>query len=128
MEYRPQFLTAPTPEGYVDEEFEYYFDSTNVPGLAALSPGESINKIVLQLQSDSEFIWRAIQISGNTGPLQIRFYDPFSNELAACVLECDNYLSGTLQGGQPIGRLPVVFEPEIRCPASGFLMVDILIL
>ena len=126
--YRPQFITDPTPAGFVDEEFEYYFDSNNTPGLQALSPGQQVNKVVLQLQPDAEFIWRAIQISGNTGPLCLRFYDPFGNELTAVQVEADRAYSAALQGADPIGRLPVVFEPEVHCPASGFLEVDILIL
>jgi hypothetical protein len=126
--YRPQYVTAPTPSGFVDEEFEYYFDSENTPGLQALSSGQSVNRVVLQLQQDAEFIWREIQISGNTGPLCIRFYDPFGNELSAVTVECDRAYGATLNAGEPVGRLPVVFEPEIRCPAGGFLQVDILIL
>jgi len=126
--YRPQFVTEPTPEGFVDEEFEYYFDSVNTPGLQAILPGQQINKVVLPLQPDCEFIWRAIQISGDTGPLCLRFYDPFGNELSAVQVENDRSYAGSLQGANPIGRLPVVFEPAIRCPRGGFLEVDILIL
>lgn len=128
MLYVPQYAPSPAPPGFRDEEFEYYFDTQNTPGLKALSSGQSANKIVLQLQADAEFIWRAVQISGNTGPLQIRFYDPYSNELTAVTVEADRAYSATENGNPPIGRLPVVFEPEIRCPASGFLMVDILVL
>lgn len=126
--YRPQYITPPTPEGFQDEEFEYFFDSINTPGLAALVSGQSVNKIALQFQNDAEFIWRGVQISGNTGPLQLRFYDPFGNELSAVTVECDRAYSGTLNGGAPMGRLPVPLEPEIRVPPSGFLMVDILVL
>jgi hypothetical protein len=127
LPYRPQFLYPPTPPGFKDEEFEYYFDANNTPGLAALSVGQSVNKIILQLQQDSEFIWRAIQISGNTGPLCIKFYDPFGNELSAVTVECDTAYNATLQAQNPIGRLPVTFEPAIECPGGGFLEVDIFI-
>jgi hypothetical protein len=126
--YVPQFARESTPEGFVDEEFEYYYDSTNTPGLSALLPGSVVNKVQLPLQPDSEFIWRAIQISGDTGPLCLRFYDPFGNELSAVVVENDRSYSAFLQGPNPIGRLPVVFEPEIRCPRGGFLQLDIQIL
>ena len=122
MPYRPQYAVEPTPPGFQDEEFAYNFV------LPSLSAGQSINKQTLQFQQDAEFICRGIQLSGNTGPLQIRFYDPFGNELAAAVLEADLQLSGTLQSGAPIGRLPVVFEPEIRVPAGGFLQVDLEVL
>ena len=128
MSYRPQYAMPPTPPGFRDEEFEYYFDSTNTPGLQPLVSGQKLNKVTLQLQQDAEFIWRAIEISGNTGPLQIRFYDPFSNELSAVTIECDRAYGATLNASEPVGRLPVVFEPPITCPAGGFLQVDILIL
>jgi hypothetical protein len=126
--YRPQYVTSPTPPGFKDEEFEYYFDSENTPGLIPLQAGQSVNKVVLQLQQDSEFIWRAIELSGNTGPLCVKFYDPFGNELSAVTVEADTTYDATLQAENPVGRLPVVFEPEIRCPAGGFLEVDVFIL
>ena len=128
MSYRPQFVTAATPPGFVDEEFEYYFDQSNTPGLTPLAGGQSVNKLPLQLQTDSEFVLRALEISGNTGPLCIRLYDPFGNELSAVTVECDTAYDATLQAGNPIGRLPVPFEPEARCPAGGFLQIDILVL
>ena len=118
----------PTPPGFVDEEFEYYFDTSNTPGLAPLSTGNGIAKVTLQLQQDAEYLWRALEISGNTGPLCIRFYDPFGNELTAVTVECDRAYGSTLNAANPVGRLPVVFEPPITCPAGGFLQVDILVL
>lgn len=128
MTYIPQFLRDPTPEGFVDEEFEYYFYPGNTSGLIPITSGSSINKLTLQLQQDEEFIWRAWQLSGNTGPLCVRFYDPFGNELSAVQLEADTCYDSTLGAPNPIGRLPVPFEPEIRCPPGGFLQVDLLVL
>jgi hypothetical protein len=52
----------------------------------------------------------------------------FGNQLSAVQLECDRAYSATENGPNPIGRLPVVFEPEVHCPAGGFLQVDILVL
>lgn len=138
LPYIPQYITEPTPPGFRDEEFEYYFDSNNTPGLAALStPGQTANKITLQLQQDAEFIWHALEISSlrylrelpaNTGPLCVRFYDPFGNELTSVQVEVDRAFGATLNTAFPIGRLPVVFEPPIRCPAGGFLQIDLLLL
>lgn len=125
MPYVPQYVTPPTPPGFVDEEFEYYFDSQDTPALAPPLPGELVAKVVLQLQADAEYIWRAIEISGNTGSTCLRFYDPYGNELSAVTVEADRSYDATLNGPSPLGRLPVVFEPEIRCPAGGFLMVDV---
>ena len=128
MPYRPQSVQLPTPPGFVDEDFIYYFDSNNTPGLAPLSSGQAVYKIVLQLQADAEFILSGFQVSGNTGPLCVRFYDPFGNDLGACQVECDRAFSGTENGAAPVGRLPVEVEPRIQCPAGGFLMIDVLVL
>ena len=125
MSYRPQFLYTPTPEGFVDEEFEYYFDSTNTQGLSAPLPGQLTGKLTLQFQQDAEFVWRGTQISGDTGPLCIRFYDPQGYELAAVTVENGLAYTGYLQGANPIGRLPVPFEPEIIVPKGGYLQVDL---
>lgn len=128
MPYRPQFAYPPTPDGWIDEEFEYYFDPVNTPGLNVSVTGQIALKIPLQLQKDAEFIWRGVQISGNTGPLQVRLYDAFDHELAATLVEVDREYSATLNGGPPIGRLPIPMEPEIRCPPGGFLQIDLLVL
>jgi len=129
VSFRPQFVQAPPPPGYVEEDFVYYFDQTTNPILGQLiTSGQSFDHIVLQLQNDVEFKLRGIQISGNTLSMQLRWYDAFGNFLSASVVEADRDYSGTLNGPAPIGRLPVVVEPELACPPSGFLQLDILIL
>lgn len=128
MLYRPQFCYPDPPEGWVDEEFEYYFDTSNTLGLTLPAVGQLSAQIVLQMLPDADFLWRATQISGNTGPLCIRFYDPQGRELSAVIVEADRAYSGYLGAQNPVGRLPVPFEPEIRIPAGGFLMVDLLTL
>jgi hypothetical protein len=124
--FRPQFPASEPPPGYVDEDFVYYFDATNVPDLATFpAAGNSILKIPLQLQHDAPFILRAIEISGNTGPLGVRFTDPFGWELAADSIEADRGYSGTVNGANPVGRLPVMVEPEVYCPAGAVLLLDV---
>ena len=125
MSYRPQFVYPPTPAGFRDEEFEYYFDTNTTLGLSTPAAGQLSGRITLQFQSDAEFLWRATQISGTTGTLCIRFYDPRGNELAAITVENDRSYAGYLQGPQPVGRLPVPFEGEVRIPAGGFLEIDL---
>ena len=129
MAYRPQYVTAPAAANYDEEDFVYSFDSSNLPVLAGLiHPGDVIRQLVLQLQNDAPFRLRAIQISGNTQSMQIRWYDPQGNLLSAVLVEADRDYSGTLNGPAPVGRLPVMVEPEISCPAGGFLSVDIEVL
>lgn len=127
--FRAQYAFPAPPLGWKEEDFVYYFDQTNLPVLATLSaPGDSARGIVLQLQNDAEFRLRGIQISGNTQSMQIRWYDAFGNFLSASVVEADRDYSGTINGALQIGRLPVMVEPEIPCPAGGFLSIDIEIL
>lgn len=127
MAYRPQYAYPEPPRGMVEEDFVYYFDQTNIPVLGQVPVNTPLSKIVLQLQSDAPFKLRGIQISGNVGNLMMRLYDAHDNELSQTLLEADRMYSGLENGAQPIGRLPVVFEPEIPCPAGGFLMVDLML-
>lgn len=129
MALRPQFSYAAPPAGYSEEDFVYSFDQTDLPILGTLvNPGDELRALVLQLQNDAEFRLRAIEISGNTGSMQIRWYDAHGNFLSASVLEADRQYSGALNGSSPVGRLPVPVEPEIPCPAAGFLQIDISVL
>jgi len=121
MPYRPQFIYPPTPEGYQDEEFEYYFDPSNTPALGDV-PGQ---KIPLQLQADAAFILRGIQISGNTTDLLIRFWTPDGLPISQGLITCDLAYDATLEGQNPVGRLPIPLEGEIPCPAGSVLLVDI---
>ena len=125
MAYRPQYAYPEPPEGWAEEDFVYYFDSTNTPALAQISVNEPLSKIPLPLQADAPFKLRGIQISGNVGNLLMRLWDAHGNALAQPLVEADRAYGGSEQGPQPIGRLPVVFEPEIPCPAGGFLEIDL---
>ena len=126
MAYRPQFAYPPPEPGFVEEEFCYFFDSTNVPDLASpLPPGGQVLRIPLQLEPDAPFFLRGIQISGNQGPLGIRFTDPWGNELAEGSIEADRGYYATLDGPNPVGRLPVIVEPQVLCPAGSMLLIDL---
>ena len=128
MAYLPQFVTVPTPAGFQDEDFHYSFDQSNTPLLGVVTPGQEALRLTLQLQSDCEFHLRGFQISGNTASLQIRVYDCYGNELSSTLIECDRAYSATENGAAPIGRLPVVVEPELICPPGGFLSLDLAVL
>lgn len=127
MAYRPQYAYPEPPPGWAEEDFVYYFDSTNTPALAGLTANNPVLKIPLQMQADAEFRLRGIQISGNVGNLYIRLYDAYGGELAQALAEADRMYAGTENGPNPIGRLPVPFEPEIPCPAGGFLLIDLVL-
>ena len=128
MSYRPQYAYPEPPEGFVEEDFVYYFDQTNTPSLGKVPINQPISRVILQLQADAPFKLRGIQVSGNAGNLLLRFWDAHDNPLSQVMIEADRSYSGSENGAQPIGRLPVVVEPEILCPAGGFLQVDLMLI
>jgi hypothetical protein len=121
LTYRPQFAYPSPPPGWQDEEFEYYFDSTNTPALA-MPP---VNQVPLILQADAEYRIRAFQMSGNTGPLGVRFWSARGDPLSLIQVESDLAYASTVQGGPPVGRLPVPLNDEIICPAGSSILVDL---
>jgi hypothetical protein len=125
VSYRPQSAYPDPPEGWKEEDFVYYFDQTNCPALALIPYNQPISRIVLQLEHDAPFKLRAIQISGNAASMFMRLYDPYDNPLSQVLVEADRAYAGNENGPAPIGRLPVVLEPEIPCPAGGYLQVDL---
>jgi hypothetical protein len=120
MPYRPQYAYPAPPPGWHDEEFEYYFDSTNTPALQTIPS----NLIPLNLQKDAEYRFRAIQFSGNSANLAVRFWTPDNLQLSQTPIESDLAYAGTLGAPNPVGRLPVPLD-EIVCPAGSQLFIDI---
>jgi hypothetical protein len=121
MAYRPQFAYPSPPPGQRDEEFEYYFDSIDTPALAIVPS----NLVPLTLQADAEFRIRGIQISGNVGNLVIRFWTPDGLQISQTLIEADRSYAGNVNGGPPVGKLPVALADEIVCPAGSFISIDL---
>ena len=126
MSYRPQFPYPPAPEGWVDEEFEYYFDVSILPVFQVpILPGQEIVGIVLQTQPDAEFRWRAVQVSNPGSMLGLRFRAPDGAYLSEGYVPMENF-SGFPQAAAGIpGGGPVALEPEIVCPAASVVLLDV---
>ena len=125
MSYRPQFAYPAAPEGWEDQEFEYWFDLSNLPAFQiALLPGQEIPNIVLQLQRDAEFRWRAVQVSNPGSFLGLRFRTPDGVYLQDDYAPMENFsgFPGAV-AGIPGGE-PVALEPEIVCPAGAAILLD----
>lgn len=124
MIYRPQFAFT-TPRGFVDEQFNYSFDSTNVPVLGVpIAAGAFVENITLQLQNDAEFVLRALKVQAPTSApsnLYCTIRDPYGNYLSATPLPFADYLTGG--GGVSIGRMEVPFESEVIAPRGGFFQL-----
>lgn len=136
MIYRPQFA-YPTPEGCEDTDFVFSFDGSNTPLLNQDVSGQTISNIPLLLDRDSPFYWRAWKIDGirettNKLPNQyeipnisVKLQDPYLNDLS------DSLIPAVLSGfpSNPVDfnhsvltGSPVVLEPEIYCPAGGYIL------
>lgn len=129
--YRPEFPYA-TPEGYEDQDFEYYFDRTNVIALGTtFASGTKVLSIPLPLQPDVDFYWRAVKIaitnSGTANGFMIRFRDGFGNYLSD-LIPAYNYTPSPTPSQPPLGSSPVPLEPEVFCPAGTTVYIDIVAL
>lgn len=127
--YRPQFPYRPAPPGYLDDDFDHYFDSTTVSLLnnAALAAGGIIQNIQLFLQSDAPFIWKGVQVKGVNGAdpvVAVQFKDPHSNYLSDDYIPLDLYMAPN--GAAPqAGFLNIALEPPILCPAGSTVWLSV---
>ena len=127
MTYRPQFAYPPAPEGWEDQDFEYWFDLSNLPAFqVVLTPGQSIEGIALQLERDAEYRWRGLEASDVAGSfLGLRFRTPDGTYMADDYAPVENFNS--FPAGVPglPGSEPVAFEPEIVCPPGAVVLLDV---
>jgi hypothetical protein len=118
--YRPQFV-FPLAEG--EEEFRYFFDQSNTPGLASvvpIAPGAMAPDITLPLQPDAPFLLRAVAIVAPP-TFTPRLKDPDGNFLVdGFIQEWDVFVpSGILIAGFQ----PIVMEPEIPCARGSVFLL-----
>jgi hypothetical protein len=125
MIYRPQFA-YPTPEGFRDQEFEHYYDSTVLPALNPTTAfPATLFDIPLTIDPDAKFMWRGVKFDHATiSNFGVRFRDTRLNYLS------DDFVPvwlafippslTALSGGQG-----VTHEPEVICPKAGVVMIDI---
>lgn len=127
--YRPQFVYAPPPPGYRDEDFDYYFDFTTVALLnnTTLASAAIIQNIPLTLQSDAAFLWKGIQVKGVNGAdpvVAIQLKDAHSNYLSDDFVPLDLYAAPNSTSPQA-GFLGIVWEPPIICPAGCTIWMNL---
>ena len=121
-----QFPYPDPPSGMQWEEFVYYFDSTNTPGLSTpLVVGQTLLNIPLQLQSDAPFIIRGIQVNDPQQFLGLRFRDAFGRFLSDDFVPSYNYSSFQPLNGSLPGIAFVLVEPGLACPKGSVILVDL---
>jgi hypothetical protein len=125
--FRPQFSFEQTPAGLEDQDFDYYFDSTNTPALSlALTAGIPVLNIPLITQTDAEFIWRGIVCSGPAN-IGLRFHDPYGNYFSDTFVPITDYAGFGAAPHVP-GACPVPLEPESHFLKGAVLYVDVVLL
>ena len=125
MSYRPQCAYPPAPPGWQDEEFEYSFDFSNMPAFqTVLAPGEEILNMVMALERDAEFRWRAVQVSNPGSFLGLRFRTPDGVYMADDYAPMENFSGFPGAAGGLPGGDPVALEPEIVCAPGCVLLLD----
>jgi hypothetical protein len=107
-------------------EFEHFFDFTTLAALAPASGSASpVYSLPLNIDPDAEFHWRGVKVdhllSLNVG---IRFRDTLGNYLS------DDFVPVWLAFISPsltayTGAQSCIHEPEIVCPASSVILLDV---
>jgi len=125
MIYHPQFVYR-TPKGFRDVEFEVFYDLTTLAALAPAPGSKSpVYDLPLNMDPDAEFRWRGVKtdhlLSLNVG---LRFRDPYGNYLS------DDFVPVWLAFIPPsltafTGGQSCIHEPEIVCPASSVVLLDV---
>jgi hypothetical protein len=119
--YVPQF-NQPTPEGFRDVPFVYYYDGNNTPQLNSnVAASSRIENIPLPLQRDADFYWRGFEVivSSVSSQLFVKFRDNAQNFLFDDYIRIPELVGA---GRAAVtGQSVVTLEPEIFCPAGGTL-------
>ena len=124
--YRPQFA-YPTPDGFVDEDFDHYYDNLSVPLLGGMKTQE-VRNIPLQLDTDADFLWRGIKIpsaDANTPPnIGIQLRAPDGRYIMAGYVPI--WLFGLQLSQNPNYNGPgSILEPEIYCPRGSTILLNL---
>lgn len=104
-------LAGDYPNGYIDVSFDY-------PYSVALTANQSLRDQVVALDTDADFVWRAVIANASTGAYQIRFSDSQGYYLSNGMIPNNALLYGTVP-------LPYPIFPEIVLPAGGRIGIDI---
>ncbi len=99
------------PNGYLDLDFTYVYTVT-------MTANQMLRDQVLALQTDADFVWRAVIASNQTGAYSIRFSDSQGFYLSNGMIPYTNFLYGTVPVPYPI-------FPELVLPAGGRIGIDI---
>ncbi len=104
-------LTPEFPLGYIDVSFDYVYDVT----LTAL---QQLRDQSVPVHTDSDFVFRAVEVNQLTGAFSIRFNDSQGYYLSSGFINSSAFLSGTVPYPYPI-------FPELLFPAGSRIGIEI---
>jgi hypothetical protein len=126
--YRPEFA-YPTPDGFVDQDCDQYFDSNTTPFLAQSTPN-LISNIPLQLDKDADFLWRGVKIPildyQGIQNVAIQLRAPGGRYITADFVPIWLFGIQVNQGDGLTGGPGCVLEPGIYCPKGSVILLDTL--
>jgi hypothetical protein len=120
--YRPHFA-YPTPLGCRDEQFEYYYDTSNMVVTSVPALGPLFSVIFGPLDKDAEFRWRGVRIGLNRTAygLAVMWRDAMGNQLSDAPVNIELYAIGAGFANNFGGGVSVPWEEEIICPPGSHI-------
>ena len=121
MIYRSHFAYS-TPEGCLDEPYEYYYDPSNV-AVSSAGPGVSVPSVVLgPLDKDAPFHMRGVRIQQNVSPDQIGVQFRVNGEnLSDDTINLGLYAVGAGFSGQFKGGMAMPWDEEAVLPPGAVI-------
>ena len=99
------------PQGFIDVAFDYVYD-------VAMLGNAQLRDQTVPIHTDSDFVWRGIELAAATGAFSIRFNDSQGYYFSNGFLLSANFLSGTVPYPYPI-------FPETLFPAGSRIGIEI---
>lgn len=104
-------LSGEYPNGFVDVDHSYVYQVT-------LAASQMLRDQQQPIDTDADFVLRAIQLTSNTGVFAVRFSDSQGYYLSNGLLRSAIFLVGTVP-------VPFPLFPELVFPSGGRIGIDI---
>jgi len=104
-------LSGEYPNGFVDVDHSYIYQ-------VVLAANQMLRDQQQPIDTDSDFVLRAVQLTANTGVFAVRFSDSQGYYLSNGLLRSAIFLVGTV-------AVPFAVFPELVLPSGGRIGIDI---
>jgi len=104
-------LSGEYPNGFMDVDHSYIYQ-------VVLAANQMLRDQQQPIDTDSDFVLRAVQLTANTGVFAVRFSDSQGYYLSNGLLRSAIFLVGTV-------AVPYAVFPELVLPSGGRIGIDI---